>query len=333
MQPVGGMYPGRHRPRDRRHRVLRRTSPSQRSLQLHPPLRGRHASSRPAPTSPTRSSTARATAGGRSFHVFSVQWTPRCADLPHRRQGDLARRRPHLPGSAVPHPEPAVLRLRAAQDRGTDSCPSTCTSTGCASGRPAAERALPRAMRGGRTEGPARPLGAVLPRAMPVKMRPSSRASWSLRLAIGMSPLLISMVVLRGSCSRRRYASNVSSWVLAPASRTRGSVVSATVCSSLMHAWSSRSRAAVCSLPPSRHQGAHSTAGGVGCWVWVWFMGSSLLSVVVMRLFGGCPHRRPGLPDGSATRRLGSPVPPDNQRRQARVLASCAGGPRLSGSP
>ncbi len=58
--------PRRHRPRDRRHRVLRPDPPPQRPLQLHPPLRGQAASSRPAPTSPTRSSTARATAGGRA---------------------------------------------------------------------------------------------------------------------------------------------------------------------------------------------------------------------------------------------------------------------------
>ena len=55
-----------HRPRDRRHRVLRGEGQAQRPLQLHPPLRGEAASSRPAPPSRTRSSTARATAGGRT---------------------------------------------------------------------------------------------------------------------------------------------------------------------------------------------------------------------------------------------------------------------------
>ena len=54
---------------------------------------------------------------------------------------------------------------------------------------------------------------------MPVRMRPSSEASSSRRLAIGMFLLLISMVVLRASGSRSRYISSVSRSILAPAAR------------------------------------------------------------------------------------------------------------------
>ena len=52
----------------------------------------------------------------KNYHVFSVQWTPNVDHLLHRRQGDLAHVGPRLEGPAVPHPEPARLRLRGAGD-------------------------------------------------------------------------------------------------------------------------------------------------------------------------------------------------------------------------
>ena len=72
----------------------------------------------------------------KNYHVFSVQWTPERDHLPHRRQGDLAHVGPRLQGPAVPHPEPARLRLRGAGDAGQEAAAAHVRRLGARVGDP-----------------------------------------------------------------------------------------------------------------------------------------------------------------------------------------------------
>ena len=113
-----------HRPRDRRHRVLRRerTNAAASSATSTATRRGRIVKT--GATIPDTFLHGPRDGWGKNFHVFSVQWTPRSLIFridgkeTWRIGGRISQRSP------VPHPEPAVLRLRASPDPGPTAPPA-----------------------------------------------------------------------------------------------------------------------------------------------------------------------------------------------------------------